>query len=194
MATFYLSHEAELCHYGIKGMKWGKHKSKKDYVYTQKKYDNGRIWTQDEEKLAKAKQKKVQEQLSSVGVYSPTAQGKKEASAKDRVLREQASQRDVEEKRNEELAERAKIYARDQRQREVDAQNRVLKEQERLRASREAARKRVDKNVRDARDREFMAMDKVLKEQEKERRRRKSMKKANEQMSVKRNSVYYNKR
>lgn len=50
MATFYLNHEPELYHYGVKGMTWGKHKAKKDYVYTSKKYDNGRIWTQDKEK------------------------------------------------------------------------------------------------------------------------------------------------
>ena len=31
MATFYLNHEAELYHYGVKGMKWGKHKYADDY-------------------------------------------------------------------------------------------------------------------------------------------------------------------
>lgn len=31
MATFYLNHEAELYHYGVKGMKWGNHKYAEDY-------------------------------------------------------------------------------------------------------------------------------------------------------------------
>lgn len=31
MATFYLNHEAELYHYGVKGIKWGKHKYAPNY-------------------------------------------------------------------------------------------------------------------------------------------------------------------
>jgi hypothetical protein len=141
MATFYLNHESELYHYGVKGMKWGSHKSKNDYIYTRKKYDNGRIWAQDKEKLAKAKQKKVQDQLASVGSYSPTTQGQKEASAKDRVLKEQAVHRRAKEKHNEELAERARIHSRDRRHREVDAQKQVLAEQEKQRKWKKARQK-----------------------------------------------------
>ena len=141
MATFYLTREAELYHYGVKGMTWGKHKLKKDYVYTQKKYDNGRIWTQDKEKLSKAKQKRVKSQLDSVGTYSPTAQGRKEAAAKDRVLAEQAIQRKTKEKRIEELAERAKIHARDQRHRNADAQKKVIEEQDKARKWKKARQK-----------------------------------------------------
>lgn len=194
MATFYLNHESELYHYGIKGMKWGSHKSKKDYIYTQKKYDNGRIWTQDKEKLNAARMRKMKEKIASMPAAKRTAQGRAESNAYQKALAEQNKQRELRKKELASRAENASISARDIRNRNVDAQNRVLKEQERSRASREEARNRADKNVRDARDREFMAMDKVLKEQEKERRRRKSMRKANERMSVKRNSVYYNKR
>lgn len=194
MATFYLNHESELYHYGVKGMTWGKHKAKKDYVYASKKYDNGRIWTQDKEKLNAVRMRKMKEKVASMPAAKRTAQGRAESNAYQKALAEQNKQRELRKKELASRAENASVSAKDIRNRNVDAQNRVLKEQERLRASREAARKRADKNVRDAKGREFMARDKVLKEQEKERHRRKSMKKANEQMSVKRNSGYYNKR
>jgi hypothetical protein len=32
MATFYLNHESELYHYGVKGMKWGRHSGPIDYI------------------------------------------------------------------------------------------------------------------------------------------------------------------
>lgn len=194
MATFYLNHESELYHYGVKGMTWGKHKANKDYVYTSKKYDNGRIWTQDKEKLNAVRMRKMKEKIASMPAAKRTAQGRAEYNAYQKALAEQNKQRELRKKELASRAENASVSARDIRNRNVDAQNRVLKEQERLRASREAARKRADKNSQDARDREFMTRDKVLKEQEKERRRRKSIKRADERMSVKRNSGYYNKR
>lgn len=136
----------------------------------------------------------MKEKIASMPAAKRTPQGRAEYNAYQKALDEQNKQRELRKKELASRAENASVSARDIHNRNVDAQNRVLKEQERLRASREAARNRADKNSQDARDREFMAREKVLKEQEKERRRRKSMKKSNERMSVKRNSGYYNKR
>jgi hypothetical protein len=191
MATFYLNHESELYHYGVKGMTWGKHKAKKDYIYTSKKYDNGRIWTKDKEKLNAVRMRKMKEKIASMPAAKRTAQGRAEYDAYKKALAEQHKQREFRKKELASRAENASVSARDIRNRNVDAQNRVLKEQERLRASREEARKRANKNVIDSRDREFMARNKVLNEQGKERRRRKSITKANERSSVSRNAQYY---
>lgn len=57
MATFYLNHEAELYHYGIKGMRWGKHKYRDAYYaariygdYAKKKSEANRKVDRDRER------------------------------------------------------------------------------------------------------------------------------------------------
>lgn len=168
MGTFYLNHEAELYHYGVKGMKWGNHRTRNDYLvnhdrYQRSGYDTGRRMMENYEN-AKALERKKK-------------------AAEDRDEKERMTRRD--EYVREQQAKRAR-YEAEMRAKEGEraAETKAIKSKE---VSDSAAKDRALR-VKNQRYAEVAARNKALKEQERQRARRK---KRMEAESIARNAQYY---
>lgn len=188
MATFYLNHESELYHYGVKGMKWGEVKAHYRNLWDErKKYRaHKKYW---KNVVKQDKKKDIYETIGGKMSFVPPLPGNaddrlraKRNVVRNRKNRERAMSEMVAEQERQKKARAAK-YARanaprvrkeveQQRVEEWKAKNQALERQNKLRARKAKAAERAKANARDARVRNEQAMRRVLEEQEKRRRLR----------------------
>ena len=188
MATFYLNHESELYHYGVKGMKWGEVKAHYRNLWDErKKYRaHKKYW---KNAVKQDKKKDIYETIGGKMPFVPPLPGDadnrlraKRNVVQNRKNRERAMDEVVAEQERQKKA-RAERYAREnagrvrsevsaKRDEERKARRRVLDEQEKRRTRRKRLAERASGHVRDAQYRNSQAMRKVLEEQERQRRRR----------------------
>lgn len=188
MATFYLNHESELYHYGVKGMKWGELKARYRNVWAEReKYRaHKKYW---KNVVKQDKKKGIYETIGGRMSFIPSVPGDtddrlraKRNVVQNRKNRERAMAEMVAEQERQKKARAAK-YARvnaprvrkeveQQRIKEWKARNQALERQNQLRARKAKAAERARVTSRDARVRNEQAMRRVLEEQEKRRRLR----------------------
>lgn len=178
MATKFLRHSDELYHYGVKGMKWGK-KLFGDRIYTQKKklkYDNNETWSQNEEKLKSARERKrvvanhrradsMHKQFSNSNVPHTGAITAREKHGRDEALRNAEKEQTRRREAMRESSERARINARDSRERNRRGYEQVLQEQNKQRAIRAEKARNAHRNAEDARLGELNGRNRALEEQ-----------------------------
>lgn len=188
MATFYLNHESELYHYGVKGMKWGEVKAHYRNLWDErKKYRaHKKYW---KNVVKQDKKKDIYETMGGKMSFVPPLPGnaddrlrakrnvvqnrKNRERAMSEMVAEQERQRKYKaEKYARENAPRVRTEVAQQRATERKAKNQVLDRQNKLRAEKAKRTERAHINARDARAREEFAMRKMREEQEKQRRLR----------------------
>ena len=188
MATFYLNHNAELYHYGVKGMKWGEVKAHYRNLWDErKKYRaHKKYW---KNVVKQDKKKDIYETIGGRMSFIPSLPGdtddrlrakrnvvqnrKNRERAMSEMVSEQERQKKYRaEKYARENAPRVRMEVAQQRTKEWKARNQALERQNQLRVRKAKAAERAHINARDARVRNEQAMRRVLEESEKRRRLR----------------------
>ena len=202
MATFYLNHEAELYHYGVKGMKWGKHKSKYDYFTPAFTNSFGKMRGQDAAR--KGGPSKYQPDLNDMspsertkylvkknklmrygpeGTFGRAVSRVKESFKPPKMSKEEYEEHLANKKKQQDL----KLSEKQASEKKDDFRKKSTTEFYENKDKARAAAERAHKNAMDARHRAVDAQNRVLAEQEKARARRKKK----EQENYKKNRSYY---
>lgn len=166
MATFYLNHESELYHYGIKGMKWGKHNSSADYMAGLKirrdasRYKTGRVG------------KPLRTLEYEADITNQRYNNKKQNLASDKQLKDERKSAAKKQHMNREKAawgnKKADIeYDRMKQRKEYDLRQREIKDRDRREREAEGNRKREEALYRDSKHREYVS-DKALEKKNKD--------------------------
>lgn len=198
MATFYLNHEAELYHYGVKGMKWGKHKSKYDYFTPSFTNSFGKMrgydaaanggpskWQPDLNDMSPSERTKYLVKKSKLTRYGPEGTfGRAVSRVKESLKPPKMSREEYEENlANKKKQQDLKLSEKQAYEKKDDFRKKSTTEfyenKDKAKDNARAAAERAHMNARDARQKAVDAQNRVLAEQEKARARRKKKEQAN---------------
>ena len=165
MATFYLNHEAELYHYGVLGMKWGKHKKFVDYVANQttkgtSKYKSGSV------------EKPLNKLFYNAGMDDQRYDNAKANLATDKQLKDERKKTADKEHMRREMAawgdKKAKSeYDKTKQKKEYDLRQKEIEDRDRREREADGNRKKEEALYRDSKHREYMS-DKALEKKNKD--------------------------